>query len=83
MSPDFVGYSAAALTTFAFFPQALKSWRTRDLSGVSLSMYSIYVLGLALWLAYGIVLESWPLILSNAVTLVLAGIVLSLKIAHR
>ncbi len=82
MSPDFIGYGAAILTTAAFVPQALKSWSSRDLSGVSLSMYSLFTLGVALWLLYGIVLQSWPIILANCVTLVLAGLVLSLKISH-
>ena len=82
MSPDFIGYGAAILTTAAFVPQALKSWSSRDLSGVSLSMYSLFTLGVALWLLYGILLQSWPMILANCVTLVLAGLVLSLKICH-
>ncbi len=82
MSPDLIGYGAAILTTAAFVPQALKSWSSRDLSGVSLSMYSLFTLGVALWLLYGIVLQSWPIILANCVTLVLAGLVLGLKISH-
>ncbi len=82
MSPDFIGYGAAILTTAAFVPQALKSWSSRDLSGISLRMYSLFTLGVALWLIYGIALQSWPIILANGVTLVLAGVVLSLKILH-
>jgi MtN3 and saliva related transmembrane protein len=58
MSPDLIGYGAAILTTAAFVPQALKSWSSRDLSGVSLSMYSLFTLGVALWLLYGILLQS-------------------------
>ena len=80
---DLIGYAAASLTTLAFVPQAVQSWRTRDLSGVSLSMYSLFTLGLALWLAYGIALGSWPIILANTITLGLAGVVLTLKIRHR
>jgi MtN3 and saliva related transmembrane protein len=80
---DVVGYSAAFLTTVAFIPQALKSWQTRDLSGVSLPMYSLFTLGVALWLAYGIVLGEWPIIVANAVTLALSGAVLVLKLRHR
>lgn len=80
---DLVGYAAAILTTVAFVPQALKSWRTRDLSGVSLTMYSLFTLGVALWLAYGIILGAWPIIVANVVTLALAGMVLALKILHR
>lgn len=82
MSPDLIGYGAAILTTAAFVPQALKSWTSRDLSGVSLSMYSLFTLGVALWLLYGILLQSWPIILANLITLILASVVLMLKISH-
>ena len=80
---DIVGYVAAALTTIAFVPQALTSWRTRDLSGVSLPMYSIFTAGVAMWLAYGVMLGSWPIIIANSVTLALSGAVLVLKVMHR
>ena len=64
-------------------PQALHSWRTRDLSGVSLAMYGLFTLGVALWLIYGLLLGSWPIIAANAVTLALAATVLALKLMHR
>jgi MtN3 and saliva related transmembrane protein len=80
---DLLGFIAGALTTAAFVPQVVKSWRTRDLSGVSLRMYSLFTLGVALWLAYGIAVTSWPVIVCNAITLVLAGLVLALKLRHR
>ena len=80
---DLVGYVAAILTTTAFVPQALKSWRTRDLSGVSLTMYSLFTVGVALWLIYGVILGEWPIIMANAITLGLAGVVLLLKVMHR
>jgi MtN3 and saliva related transmembrane protein len=80
---DLIGFVAGALTTAAFVPQVAKSWRTRDLSGVSLRMYSLFTLGVALWLAYGIAVSSWPVIVCNAITLVLAGLVLALKLRHR
>jgi MtN3 and saliva related transmembrane protein len=79
---ELVGYSAAVLTTVAFVPQALKSWRTRDLSGVSLTMYSLFTLGVVLWLVYGVILGSWPIILANIATLALAAVVLVLKLVH-
>jgi len=82
MTPDLIGYGAAVFTTAASVPQALKSWSSRDLSGISLSMYSLFTLGVALWLAYGIALESWPIILANSITLALAGMVLVMKISH-
>jgi MtN3 and saliva related transmembrane protein len=81
MTPDFIGYGAAVLTTAAFLPQALKSWISRDLTGISLSMYSLFTLGVGLWLAYGIALRSWPIILGNGITLALASVVLLLKIS--
>jgi len=80
---DLIGYAAATLTTLAFIPQTLHSWRSRDLSGVSLSMYSLFTLGVALWLTYGVVLEIWPIIIANAITLGLAGTVLFLKVRHK
>ena len=80
---DLIGYAAAVLTTVAFFPQVLKSWQTRDLSGVSLTMYGLFTAGVALWLAYGVLLGSWPIIIANGVTLALAGVVLVLKLRHQ
>jgi MtN3 and saliva related transmembrane protein len=80
---DAVGFAAGALTTAAFVPQVLKSWQTRDLSGVSLRMCSLFTLGVALWLVYGLMVVSWPVIVCNAITLVLAGGVLALKLRHR
>lgn len=79
---DLIGYAAAALTTASFVPQTLKSWRTRDLSGISLGMYSLFTLGVGLWLAYGLALDSWPIVGANAITLTLAGTVLALKLRH-
>nr|WP_294841452.1 SemiSWEET transporter [uncultured Methylotenera sp.] len=79
---DFIGYLSAFLTTFAFVPQALHSWKTRDLSGVSLPMYSIFSLGVFGWLVYGILMTCWPIIVANSVTFMLACVVLYLKITH-
>jgi len=83
MSPELsetIGYSAAFLTTAAFFPQAYKSWRTRDLSGISLPMYALFTFGVAIWLVYGVLIASAPVIAANAITLLLSSIVLLLKI---
>jgi MtN3 and saliva related transmembrane protein len=77
---DWIGSAAATLTTTAFVPQAWKVWRTRHTADISLGMYILFTLGVTLWLAYGIQLESWPIIIANSVTLLLAGIVLALKI---
>jgi MtN3 and saliva related transmembrane protein len=78
-----IGYLSAFLTTFAFVPQAYHSWKTRDLSGVSLPMYSIFSLGVAGWIIYGFMIESWPVFIANCVTFVLSCAVLCLKLKHR
>ena len=80
---NLIGYFSAFLTTFAFVPQAYHSWKTRDLSGVSLPMYSIFSLGVLGWIVYGALIASWPIIVANSVTLVLACAVLCLKLKHR
>jgi MtN3 and saliva related transmembrane protein len=79
---DAVGYAAAILTTLAFLPQVVHSWRSRDLAGVSLGMYGLFTAGVALWLVYGILLGAWPIIVANGITLSLAGVVLYLKLRH-
>jgi MtN3 and saliva related transmembrane protein len=63
-------------------PQTWQSWRTRDLFGISLPMYALFTLGVALWLSYGLVIGSLPVIAANAVTLMLASVVLWLKIVE-
>jgi len=80
---NFIGYGSALLTTVAFVPQALHSLKTRDLSGISLPMYSLFSLGVLGWLVYGLLIDSWPIIIANCITLILACIVLYLKIKHR
>jgi MtN3 and saliva related transmembrane protein len=82
-STDWLGYLAATLTTSAFVPQAWLALRTRDLAGVSLAMYALFTLGIALWLAYGVLLGQWPIIVANAITLALASCILALKIQNR
>ncbi|QWD32577.1 hypothetical protein G6678_03550 [Polynucleobacter paneuropaeus] len=79
---ELIGCAAAFLTTFAFVPQAIVSWRTRDLSGVSLGMYSLFTFGVGLWLVYGLIIEKWPLILANAITFALALSILVLKLRY-
>ncbi|QWD84627.1 SemiSWEET transporter [Polynucleobacter asymbioticus] len=80
---EIIGYCAAFLTTIAFLPQAIQSWRTRDLSGISVGMYSLFTAGVGLWLIYGLIIEKWPLILANALTFALALSILVLKLRTR
>ncbi|MCE2878151.1 MAG: SemiSWEET transporter [Comamonadaceae bacterium] len=80
---ELIGYAAAILTTVSFVPQAILTLRTRNVSGISLGMYSCFTAGVALWLVYGISLGQWPLILANAITLALASVILWTKIRYR
>lgn len=77
---EIIGFIAAILTTTAFLPQALHSWKTRDLSGISFNMYMIFTLGVTLWLIYGFLIKSMPVIAANIITLPTTLIILSLKI---
>ena len=82
MNLEWLGYIAATLTTLSFVPQAAKTIRSRDTSGISLGMYVVFTLGFVCWFGYGLVLGSWPMILANAVTFVLAAVILGLKLRH-
>lgn len=75
-----VGYAAACLTTISFVPQVLKVWQTRSARDVSLGMYALFTLGVAMWLVYGLLIEAWPVIIANVITLILAGAVLVMKL---
>jgi MtN3 and saliva related transmembrane protein len=80
---DLIGYCAAVLTTAAFLPQAWHTFRTRDVSGVSLGMYSVFTVGVACWLGYGLLLGAWPIIIANLITLGLAATILVMKLLYR
>ena len=77
---DSIGSVAASLTTLSFVPQVWQVWKTRQTQAISLGMYSLFSLGVALWLVYGILLMSWPIIIANSITVVLAGAVLVMKL---
>jgi MtN3 and saliva related transmembrane protein len=79
---EWMGYLAAVLTTVAFVPQALKTIRSRDTGGISLAMYVVFTIGVACWFGYGVALGSWPMILANVITFVLAATILGLKLKH-
>ncbi len=81
ISTDTLGYIAATLTTASFVPQAWLTFRSRDVSGISLGMYSQFTLGIALWLGYGLMLGAWPIVVANTITLVLAAGILAMKLA--
>lgn len=79
---ELVGYVAALCTTLCWLPQAIRTIRTKDTKAISLITQSFFAIGIVLWLIYGIALASWPVILSNVVTLPLVLVVVAMKIRH-
>ena len=79
---DMIGMFAAIITTLCWIPQALHLLRTRETKSISLASQTSFALGLSLWLAYGVMIESWPIILANAFTLMIIGMILALKIRY-
>ena len=75
-----LGYVAASLTTLSFFPQALKTLRGADVSGISLRTYGLLTVGIAAWATYGILVQDGPLIVANLITLLPASVVLERRI---
>lgn len=82
INPDYVGHLAGFCTTISFLPQVIRVWKTRSVDDISLGMYLLFVAGVFLWLVYALWTHAWPLVLPNAITLVLAGAVLVFKIIH-
>lgn len=80
---ELIGYIAASLTTASFVPQAWKTFRSKDVSGISLVMYSMFTAGIALWLVYGVLLGAWPIVVANTITLGLACAILAMKLRFR
>lgn len=75
-----IGLAAATCSTISFVPQVLKIWRERDASNISFKMYVVTVTGFSLWLLYGILLGSWPIITANALCLGLSATILAMKL---
>jgi MtN3 and saliva related transmembrane protein len=79
---NLLGYIAGTLTTLAFLPQALKAFRSKSTKDISLAMWLLLCTGVFCWLIYGILIGEGPVIVANAVTLILVGAVLLLKLIH-
>jgi len=77
-----LGLIAGTLTTLSFAPQVVRAWRTRSTADLSLAMLIIFLAGILLWLAYGVVKEDLAIIAANSVTAVLIGLILSIKAKH-
>jgi len=80
IAPEIIGYIAATLTTASFLPQAILTIKTKDTESLSLSMYSLFTLGVLCWLIYGVYITDEAIIFANAITFVLAASILSFKI---
>ena len=78
-----IGTLAAVISTASFVPQVWHTFKTRDVSGVSLGMYSVFTVGVSCWLVYGLLLGAWPSIIANAITLTLAISILVMKLRFR
>jgi MtN3 and saliva related transmembrane protein len=77
-----IGGAAAILTTLCWLPQTIRAIRHRDTASLSLVTFGAFSLGISLWLVYGILIGSWPVILANVFTLVLNGIIVVQKLRH-
>jgi MtN3 and saliva related transmembrane protein len=77
-----LGFAAATCTTLAFAPQFIKVWKSRSTEDISLGMFLVLVLGIVLWLAYGLLSGDAPLVVANAITFVLAGGILYMKLKY-
>lgn len=82
-SADLIGSTAGTLTTIAFVPQVLKTWRTRSVEDLSLWILLAFTTGVALWVLYGVVTRALPLMVTNGATLLLALVLLSMKLRSR
>lgn len=80
---ELIGFVAACLTSASFLPQAIMVIRTRKTDGLSLGMYVMFTLGVALWFAYGVATIAWPLIFANLITLTLAGCILTILLQNK
>lgn len=74
-----LGYAAGLCTTLSFVPQVVRAWRTKHTDDLAWAWMAIFAVGLTLWLAYGLILRDWPMILANAVTLALLLSLIAMK----
>ena len=80
---EIIGLIAAVLTTSAFLPQVYKTWKTKDVSALSLPMLILFFVGIVLWFVYGILMESLSMILANAITIVSAFFLIYFKLKYQ
>lgn len=79
---EILGLTAGSLTTIAFLPQLIQTWKSKSAKDISLGMFLLFTGGIILWLIYGIFMKDMPIILANSLTLVLASMILFFKIKY-
>ncbi len=79
---EIIGFAAAILTTSAFLPQVYQTWKTKDVSGLSLPMLSLFFIGVALWFVYGVCKESLSLIFANGITVISSLLLIYFKLKY-
>lgn len=80
---NILGFFAGALTAVSFFPQVIKTWKSKSAKDISLAMFIVFCAGVFLWLIYGIIIKSFPVIIANFVNFILAGFIIMLKIRYK
>ena len=80
---EYIGFFAALCTTIAFVPQAIKVYQTKSTKDISILMFLIFTVGVLSWLIYGLIINDYPVILANAVTLILSLFILIYKIRYK
>lgn len=83
IDPDYFGFIAAALTTIAFLPQVIRTWRTKSAEDVSITMLVMFITGVSFWIVYAIEIHSFPILIANIITFILNMIILCLKLIYR
>jgi MtN3 and saliva related transmembrane protein len=78
-----LGLVAGSLTTLSFLPQLVKAWKSRSTHDISIGMFSLLAVGIALWIVYGVVTADVPVIAANSLTLLFVGLILALKLRYR
>ena len=82
LSVELLGFVAAALTTLCWLPQTIRAVRARDTASLSLSTFAVFAAGIFLWLVYGVMIGSWPVIVANVFTLALNLVIVFQKLRH-
>ena len=79
---EILGYAAGAMTAFTFLPQVIKTWKSKSAKDISMNMFLIAFTNEIMWLVYAVMLDNWVIISTNAVMLIMSGIMIWLKIRY-